>query len=161
MGRSKSKGRKPKIVKQEFNISSKQVRQKASPETIMNKYPSWKFSYCDKLGDWAISKDVIGDKLWQEIFVKFQQWETMTWSEITVEADKENHSIGIEILNQCAQSRLKELYLLDLVKLFSFRVAAKIRLYGFKQEEVFCVLWCDKDHGDNDTCVCRSRKKHT
>lgn len=22
-------------------------------------------------------------------------------------------------------------------------------------------IWFDKDHGDNDTCVCRSKKKHT
>lgn len=41
------------------------------------------------------------------------------------------------------------------------RITGKHRLYGFMRGAVFNVLWYDLDHGDNDTCVCRSRKKHT
>ena len=43
----------------------------------------------------------------------------------------------------------------------SLRIQATHRLYGYRIGSVFYILWYDNNHGDNYTCVCKSRKKHT
>ena len=50
---------------------------------------------------------------------------------------------------------------LEAESIISLRVGATKRLYGYMDRAVFCVLWYDPDHGDNNTCVCRAAKKHT
>lgn len=45
--------------------------------------------------------------------------------------------------------------------LISLRMTGNHRLYGYMSGRVFNIIWYDDDHGDNDTCVCRSFKKHT
>ncbi len=84
----------------------------------------------------------------------------MTWSEIIVKANKQNHSIDVDSLNKVAQDKLAKLHI-EAESLLSLRLRGTIRLYGFMVGPVYSILWYDDDHGDNNTCVCRSSLKHT
>lgn len=90
----------------------------------------------------------------------FQGWETQTWKEILVNAKKQNHSIEASELNKAASDRLIELYV-EAEAIISLRLTGTHRIYGYIKGSVFNILWVDLNHGDNNTCVCRSRKKHT
>lgn len=90
----------------------------------------------------------------------FQSLEKQTWNEILLVNKKNNHSLNLDDLNKVAQDRLVELKI-EAESLISLRLSGKHRIYGFRNGRVFNILWYDDDHGDNDTCVCRSRKKHT
>ena len=80
-----------------------------------------------------------------------KEWENRTWNEILVISKKENTK---------AKDRLDDL-MLEVKAIISMRINATHRLYGYRIGSVFYILWFDNNHGDNDTCVCRSRKKHT
>ena len=87
-------------------------------------------------------------------------FETQTWSEILVKDKKQNHAINVYDLNKTAQERLEEKYI-EAEALISLRITGTHRLYGYMEGSVFHILWYDIEHGDNETCVCRSHKKHT
>lgn len=65
-----------------------------------------------------------------------------------------------QMLNKTVQNRLDELRI-ETKAVISLRMKGTYRLYGYRIGNVFYILWFDTNHGDNDTCVCRSRKKHT
>ena len=138
------------------------IREGASPESIMAKNPSWCISLCDTLqgGAWSFYKDRLVDDLWTDILPKLRGFEQQTWSDILIDAKKQNHSIPCEELNKAAQKRLEEL-LIDTDIIYSLRLSGNVRIYGVLIEAVFYILWYDDNHGDNESCVCRSRKKHT
>ena len=84
----------------------------------------------------------------------------MFLNDILVAAKKQNHSIEPASLNKSARDRLVQLRL-ELGSIISLRISGNHRLYGYMVGRVFCILWYDDDHGDNSTCVCRSKRKHT
>lgn len=98
--------------------------------------------------------------IWEEILPRLKALETQTWSEILVKDKKQNHAINVYDLNKAAQERLEERYI-EAEVLISLRMTGTHRLYGYMTGYVFHVLWYDNGHGDNETCVCRSYKKHT
>lgn len=130
--------------------------------------PSWRFDrYNPK--KWCI-KEVITDEegnthtvLIETIIEKLRGFEQQTWGQIFNSDGCPNHSIHISKLNKCARKRLRELMLdADIDRIISLRLQAKVRLYGFFQDDsALSILWYDTDHGDNDTCVVRSRLKYT
>ena len=79
----------------------------------------------------------------------------MTWGQILLEGKKQNHSIVPEKLNKCARDRLIELRV-EAEAIYSLRLGGTLRLYGYMNGATYSILWYDEDHGDNDTCVCRS-----
>ncbi len=102
----------------------------------------------------------MGSLFWTEILPRLKSLESQTWSEILVRDKKQNHSLDLSELNKVAQDRLASKYI-EAESLISLRVTGSHRLYGYMTGRVFNVLWYDDDHGDNSTCVCRSRLKHT
>lgn len=158
MGRSKKKK-----VKQAVSPLPKEkfVKQGGNPESDWDKPLSWQFHLCDTEGAWAFSKERIEKEFWEEIFTKLKDFEKMTLHEIFTQTHDRHHPISIETLNKCARDRLQELHRFDDEKIYSLRLKGNRRLYGLIYGSTYCVLWFDKDHGDNDTCVCRSYKKHT
>ena len=144
-----------KVPKQNFKIDSHKAKQTQIVDDFFGKKPSWVFTSIDNT-KWTIDKDTF----WNDILPKLREFETQTWNEIFLAAKKENHSINVTDLNPVAQKRLEELYI-EAESIRSLRFTGKIRLYGYMQGSAFCILWYDTDHGDNNTCVCRSRKKHT
>jgi hypothetical protein len=103
---------------------------------------------------------------WKKVLGQLDHIQTMTWNEI-LKADggrssgTNSHPLKVSELNKCAIQRLQELEQNDLDEIFSLRVGGKDRVYGIKHGKFLDILWFDNDHGDNDTCVCRSHKKNT
>lgn len=165
MAGSKGKG----IIKQGGNPSSEirtggtpagGIRTGGNPGSIMGQSPSWRLIRCDQTGRWAFNEERVGPVFWNTIYPKLQHFESMTWNAIMLEAKKQNHSIDVEELNKDARDRLVELQI-ESEALFSLRLEGKIRIYGYLEGAVYHILWYDDNHGDNDTCVCRSTLKHT
>ena len=72
-------------------------------------------------------------------------------------AKKFHHHITVSDFNKCAIDRLMEIGVFE-EELLSLRLGGNLRLYGYLVESTYVILWYDNDHGDNNTCVCRSYK---
>lgn len=135
------------------------IVQGGNPEEFYKHHPSWNFFSCDK-DKWSLFSEEVRNIFWGEILPYLQGLENRTWSDILVNAKKQNHSIDVETLNKVASDRLCELHI-EAESLVSLRTISRHRIYGYMNGAVFCVLWVDLKHGDNETCVCRSHTKHT
>lgn len=150
---------KKKTVVQKATPQGRHVAQIHNPDSYYQEYPAWAFNSCDTKM-WGFTSENIGDAFWIEILPYLKNLETRTWNDILIYSKKQNHSVDIGKLNPVAQKRLEELYV-EQDSIVSLRVSATHRIYGYHVGRVFNILWYDADHGDNDTCVCRSKKKHT
>lgn len=148
-----------KIVKQREVPRGKIIAQGGDPERYYSESPAWAFANADREA-WAFSREHIGDAIWTELLPRLQALETQTWNEILLRNKKQNHSLNPNELNKAAQDRLAARYI-EAESLISLRITGNHRLYGYMTGRVFHILWYDDDHGDNDTCVCRSYLKHT
>lgn len=148
-----------KEVKQKENPGGKFIAQGGNPERYYSESPVWAFASCDQ-EMWAFSQEHIGETFWTEILPRLKELEKKTWNELLVRDKKQNHSLDLDDLNKVALDRLTARYI-EAESLISLRVTGTHRLYGYMTGRVFNVLWFDDDHGDNNTCVCRSRLKHT
>ena len=151
--------RKDKKVRRQYEPNEKQVRRTEDPDSYFPFNPSWNFNNADT-ERWAFTQDAVGDRFWTEILPRLRGLETQTWRQILVIASKQNHSIDVEHLNKVARDRLDERNI-EAESIMSLRVTATHRLYGYMVGSVFNLLWYDDNHGDNDTCVCRSIQRHT
>ena len=148
-----------KIVKQSETPSGKAVRSDRNPLSFRAEHPAWNFASCDA-SLWPFSLVAVGNSFWTEILPFLQSLETMTWQEILSYSNNKHHMINLDALSKTARNRLDELHI-EAEAVMSLRVTGSHRLYGFLEGAVFHLLWFDAHHGDNDTCVCRSHKKHT
>lgn len=151
--------KRKKEVKQIKVPSGKHIAQGGNPERYYSESPAWTFVNSDQ-EMWAFSRDHAGELFWTEILPRLKALETQTWSEILIRDKKQNHSLELNELNKVAQERLASKYI-EAESLISLRITGNHRLYGYMTGRVFNVLWYDDDHGDNNTCVCRSHLKHT
>lgn len=143
-----------------FSSNRKEVRARENPNSIYGKNPSWSFSACDKEGSWAFSKDRLIDDFWERILPKLREFEKTTWGSILLDGKKSHHHISVSDCNKCAIDRLMEIGVFE-DELLSLRLGGNLRLYGYLSESTYVIIWYDNDHGDNNSCVCRSHKKHT
>lgn len=150
--------RKKEIKQKEFP-DEKRIAQGGDPERYYSENPAWTFANADQ-EMWAFSQEHIEKVFWIEILPRLKALETETWGEILVRDKKQNHSLDLNDLNKAAQDRLASKYI-EAESLISLRITGNHRLYGYMTGRVFNVLWYDDNHGDNSTCVCRSRLKHT
>lgn len=148
--------KKKKVIKQGAAVpEGKRVVNSQNPDSILQCHPSWAFNKADLDSKWKFSND---DFL-KSILPKMRQFESQSWAEIS-KAKKQNHSIQIDELNKCARDRLEDLNIYE-DEIFELHFDGTTRLYGLRETGTFVILWYDNNHGDNDTCVCRSNKKHT
>lgn len=143
----------------EVYVKSRQVVVTKNPDEYYSLHPTWGFSSCDT-EQWPLSRDTANAAFWDLILPRMKHFETMTWSEILLKDKTHNHSIAAENLNKVAQERLREKYV-EQDAVISLRLDGTNRLYGYINGSTFYVLWFDNNHGDNDSCVCRSRLKHS
>lgn len=143
-------------------IPTKEIRTGGDPNSILGLHPSWSIASWDKdqKQAWSFYKERLIDDIWDIIFPKLQEFESMTWGEIFIKAKKQNHSNELDTLNKCAKDRLKQLHI-EAESIRSLRLGGTLRIYGYLVGPVYNILWYDDNHGDNDTCVCRSTLKHT
>ena len=148
-----------KIVRQAETPPGKHIHIEHNPLIFRTEHPAWNFAACD-ISLWPFSAQAVGNIFWTEFLPFLQSLETMTWQEILNYSNNKHHMINSNALNKSARDRLYELHI-EAEAVLSLRVTATHRLYGFLDGAVFHMIWVDTHHGDNDTCVCRSRKKHT
>jgi hypothetical protein len=72
------------------------------------------------------------------IRTKLSNFETMTWSDITIKAKKQNHTVAAGMLCARAQKRLKDLKLDDLDGLLSLRLSGAQRVWGLGDIRRWC-----------------------
>lgn len=87
---------------------------------------------------------------------KLSDFETMTWQEILVRANRQNHHVEISSLCGKAQTRLDQIGYGDLESLVSLRLSGAERVWGVMHEGILTLLWWDPNHE-----VCPSLLKHT
>ncbi len=150
--------RKKEVKRKEFP-KGRIITQSLDPERYYSENPAWTFANSDQ-EMWAFTQGCIGDVIWTEIIPRLKALESQTWSEILVHDRKQNHSLDLKDLNKIAQDRLTSRFI-EAESLISLRMNGNHRLYGYMTGRVFNILWYDIDHGDNNTCVCRSYLKHT
>lgn len=152
---------KSKQPQTKYDISDDKIpRVRANPESYLSQHPSWNFSRVDQSGLWAFSESELKNSFWTNILPKLKDFEKMTWGDIVYRSNNNHHSISVSGLNKIARDRLNELKIYD-DEIFSLRLTGNHRIYGIRYNSVLSILWYDTNHGDNDTCVCRSILKHT
>lgn len=138
----------PKDIKTAFWPGKTIRADDAGIDYYMTQHPSWRFFQRDRerwVFDYACAQELL-------------PFERMTWGEILAQSHNNSHSVDVTGMNKCARDRLTELQIFD-DRIVSLRLQGKIRVYGILQGSALSILWYDTDHGDNDTCVYRSRKK--
>ncbi|MBC8352403.1 MAG: hypothetical protein H8E66_10475 [Planctomycetes bacterium] len=145
--------KKPKAGARPSHTGKGAIRTGANADGNLHKRPVWKLDLFDIDGPWGrLLLDE--ESLWQEIFPKLQNYESMTWGQIDVDR-KKNHSVSVEKCSPKAQKRLRELRL-EYDQLFRFGLSGLRRLWGIRDRDVFHVLWWDPKHE-----VYPSTLKHT
>ena len=150
---------KNKKVKQRENPKGKNIPDIYNPDGYIHEHPAWNFAACDNVM-WSLSQENAGLTFWNEILPFMKSLEAITWQEILSKSNNKHHLINPNTLNKIAQNRLVTLHV-EAEAIMSLRMTGTHRLYGYMEGAVFHILWYDTEHGDNDTCVCRSHLKHT
>lgn len=138
------------------------ISRQGDPESFYKRHLVWKFSKCDfdPSCKWSFSKERLHDTFWDTILPCLIEKESKTLSEIFIVAKKSNHPIEVSTLNKDARDRIAAMHL-EAEAIHSIRIMGKIRIYGYLVGNEYHILWYDDDHGDNETCVCRSAIRHT
>jgi hypothetical protein len=116
-------------------------------------FPVWSFSLIDlvaQVGGWIHLRAEDLD----DLLGRFRAWESMTWRQILIEGNKQNHPIDVDRCCTEVQERLKVLKLDDLEQLVSLRINSTARVIGVRDRATFQILWWDPDHQ-----VCPSHRK--
>ncbi|MCX5209781.1 hypothetical protein OG689_10845 [Kitasatospora sp. NBC_00240] len=115
----------------------------------------WRFQYVDDDSPWGISK--LTPPEMAALVSKLVDFESQTMHELFNHGEEPGkHYEPHRIPNSLARARLTALKLGDMTRVSRLRLGGKPRLYGFLIENVFHVLWWDREHE-----VWPSPKKHT
>lgn len=147
-----SKKKSPRKPRQKQNPAAVSKDPRSYPASLNKRNFRWNTEEVDLDGEYGWSKVEL-KALFNEIIPKLQQYESMTWGEVE---GAESHFVDVDNCSRKAQKRLGEIDLDDLEQLFSLRIGGKKRIFGWRRESVFYVLWWDPVHR-----VFPSPKKHT
>lgn len=132
----------------------KSARAHHNPEDANQMRPAWSIRFFDVNGEWG--RDKVGpEHLWDDLFEKLRNYETMTWGEI-LKDKTHNHDVSVEQLTKTAQDRLKAIKQDDVDAVFRLRLSGTQRVWGIRDRHILRLLWWDPDHE-----ICPSVKKHT
>ncbi len=157
-GSKKSKKRDLKLPQLASQLNPREIINKYNPDAFYEMNPRWDFNMCDTK-EWKFDKAYMGDLFWSEVLPRMKAWEKMKWKDIFADA-KNNHPIKIPDLTKKARDRLDEMHI-EAEAVYSLRFTGTHRFYGLIDDGTFHIIWFDKDHGDNEDCVCRCHKKYT
>lgn len=135
-------------------INSPQTSTKKQPHVtkIQWKDISWRFSSCDRGGEWSWTK-LDNPELYKEVMEKLHEFETKNWEEFKQSG---SHPIELKDIEKTARDRLAAIKLDDIDSLVSLRVGAKRRIWCIKDQNIMKILWWDPKHE-----ICPSPKKYT
>lgn len=140
--------KKNKNIKKNNDVIQKTtVKQSYSSDT---KKSVWLFDKIDRDGRFAF--DINRNDFEHKHFLdKMISYSRMTWQDIKKQThDKsksKNHFISADLLAKEAQDRLRVLHLEEYSdSIFSFAFLNKLRIFGYRDNEFFHVLWYDPKH---------------
>lgn len=115
-------------------------------------FPSFSFRYVDNSGRWAWSS--IGDDDRLKILGFLEQISLSSWREIAAQRvsrgknrDQKHHYQEIDTVVQDAKDRLHKLHLDEVIdRLYRFRLGGGERLWGFRKDGIFYLVWWDPNH---------------
>jgi hypothetical protein len=115
----------------------------------------WRFQHVDNEGPWGVERLEPGDLV--ELLNRLVAVESQTIRELFNNGEEPGkHYEAHRLPNKQAQERLTALNLGDMTRVSRLRFGGKPRLYGFLIDNVFHVLWWDREHE-----VWPSQKKNT
>jgi len=156
----KNKKKHPDFKEIISNLKKPRTDTSISPESSYPKKPSWKLAKMDFQGNWGFNNINSASEL-KNLHSKLKNFEGMTWAQIESKKGKRgsrlNHSVRIDKLKMEVQDRLKHIRIFEEYDyLYSLHFNGKGRLWGIKDNEIFYILWWDKDH-----TVYHTSKRHT
>ena len=77
---------------------------------------------------------------------KLKSFESMTLNDIFVRDSRNNHSHLLHQIVPEARQRLEDLKLPDVDRLWTLRLGGTLRVWGFRIQNTFFLLWWDPDH---------------
>lgn len=105
----------------------------------------WKFRHLvmdeGKKWTWRTQSD---DVLFEKVFSKLANFETMTYHELAQSSG--SHAIEIDKFNQQVRKELERLEISDIAELFSIRLEGRIRVWCITSFNEFSLLWLDLNH---------------
>jgi hypothetical protein len=130
----------------------KAVRFGANPDSIFNMQMAWHVEAADKAEawSWGVDRDW-GDDAWATLLEpKLNEFAQLTWKEIdtfnTPIGHKAHHAQSVDSICGEAQTRIADLCIDHDGDIFRFRLGNMRRLWGFREVNVFAVLWYDPTH---------------
>lgn len=131
------------------------------PQSTISNVIVWKFDEIDINGDFAfdVNRDDFNEN---EVFSKILSYSKMTWGQIKEhkhDNGKPKHHFLTDLtkLSEQAEERIKAKQFMDRTEyLYSLALTNTMRLIGFRNNDIFSVVWYDPHHK-----FCPSHKRHT
>ena len=145
--------RKNKSSSRKHNPKSQKTATSITQKTTKDNNIVWDVSRIDDDGKWGW-RSVSCSFFFKEIWGKMRNFESTTWDQI---AGTTHHMIPVSRIITSAQKRLAELGHDDEVRLASFHINGKQRMWAIRRSvNQFYLLWWDPEHE-----ICPSYKRHT
>lgn len=113
-------------------------------EDAKHRRPVWRFAYLDLEGPPSSGSLTVGD--FTELHEKLGQYESQTCSEIWDQQSNGCKAYEVETAHDNITSRLTAIERDDETALHTLRFGGKYRVYGILRENVYHVLWIDREH---------------
>ncbi|HAV10892.1 MAG TPA: hypothetical protein DCX22_04710 [Dehalococcoidia bacterium] len=110
--------------------------------TIENRHIAWRFSNADIFGSMSCGNLALEEH--QQLWKRLRAFEKMNVDQLR--ATGSLHSKSIPELEREYRDRLLDLKLDDIEEIYSFRIDGACRLWCMKFENIFSILWWDKNH---------------
>ena len=139
---------------EEHPSSDKSVKIIENPDSFYDQTPVWSFSRCDFESErWSMcdNEDCLAG-----LMKRLKAFEGMKWRDILLDKsgrrnNTKNHSMPVSHLCREAQKRYYILKLDEYPEIYSLTVTGKQRLFGVLDDNVFSIIWFDKNH---QICPC-------
>lgn len=112
------------------------------PTNIENTHLAWRFSKADLNGPYHCG--ALSHEDFRQLWDRLRSFEGKNAEEL--HANGSLHEVSIENISREAKQRISELKYDDIDSIHSFRIDGKCRLWCMKYQNIFCILWWDKDH---------------
>lgn len=122
------------------------------PPNIEKQHLAWRFSKADLSGPYHCREFSLAD--FQQLWDRLRAFEGMNYGALRNAGSL--HEIPVIRMTHEAKERLKELELDDIDNMFSFHIDGSCRMWCIKHQNIFSVLWWDRNHGAYIV-----KKKHT
>lgn len=134
------------------NPSTSKTPTYLGPANLDQGHLAWRFSNSDLDGPFSCANLAIQE--FKDMWDRLRAFEKMTPAQLRDAGSL--HGVSVVQMSKAAKERLLKIKLDDIETLYSFRVDGACRLWCVKFENIFSVLWWDRNHQ-----VYTTPKRHT